>query len=307
MSIVAISTGSFGKESPRPLELLRAAGYEVRPNPTGRTLTSDEAKDHLKDVVGLVAGTEKLTRDVLTACPGLRCISRVGVGIDGVDLAAAKELNITVVNTPEAHVDAVAELTLAGLLAALRAIPRSEASIRAGGFEKPMGRLLRGKTVGFIGFGRVARALASLLAPFGGARLAYDPVEDGVAAASLGVTYHSLDEVLAQSDVVSLHLPYSKAAHNLIGAAQLAKLKPDAVLVNTARGGLVDEAALLAHLEAKPKAAAYLDCFEKEPYQGPLAQAKNAVLTAHIGSYAREARVRMEVEAVQNLLAALGH
>jgi D-3-phosphoglycerate dehydrogenase len=306
MSIVAISTGSFGKESPRPLELLRTAGFEVRPNPTGRTLTSDEAKEHLQGVVGLVAGTEKLTREVLTACPQLRCISRVGVGIDGVDLAAARELNITVVNTPEAHVDAVAELTLAGLLAALRAVPRSDASIRGGAFEKPMGRLLRGKRVGFIGFGRVARALTALLAPFGGERWAYDPLEHEDAAA-LGVRYGSLDEVLAASDVISLHLPYSKAAHHLIGADQLARMKDDAILVNTARGGLVDEAALLAHLEAKPKAGAYLDCFEKEPYQGPLAKAKNAVLTAHIGSYAREARVRMETEAVENLLANLGH
>lgn len=306
MSIVAISTGSFGKESPRPLELLRAAGFEIRPNASGRTLTSDEAKEHLQGVVGLVAGTEKLTREVLAANPQLRCISRVGVGIDGVDLAAAKEMGITVVNTPEAHVDAVAELTMAGLFAALRQIPKSDASIRGGAFEKPMGRLLRGKSVGFIGFGRVARALAKLLAPFEGERWAYDPVEHQDAAA-LGVRYGSLDEVLAASDIISLHLPYSKAAHNLIGAGELAKMKDEAILVNTARGGLVDEAALLTHLQSKPKAAAYLDCFEKEPYQGPLAQAKNAVLTAHIGSYAREARIRMEVEAVENLLANLGH
>ena len=113
--------------------------------------------------------------------------------------------------------------------------------------------------------------------------------------------------MLAASDIVSLHLPYSKAAHHLIGAEQLARMKDEAIFVNTARGGLVDEDALLAHLESHPKAAAYLDCFEKEPYAGPLAKAKNAVLTAHIGSYAREARIRMEVEAVENLLANLGH
>ncbi|HRC54363.1 MAG: phosphoglycerate dehydrogenase [Myxococcales bacterium] len=307
MSIVAISTSSFGKESTRPLEMLRSAGFEVRTNPSGRTLTSDEAKEHLQGVVGLIAGTEKLSREVLTACPQLRCISRVGVGIDGVDLGAAKELSITVVNTPEAHVDAVAELTLAGLLSTLRAIPRSDTSIRGGGFDKPMGRLLRGKSVGFIGFGRVAKSLARLLAPFDGQRWAYDVQEDGAAAASLGVRYGTLDEVLSSCDIISLHLPYAKSAHHLIGAAQLAKLKDDAMLVNTARGGLVDEAALLGFLEGHPKASAYLDCFEKEPYQGPLTRLKNVVLTAHIGSYAREARVRMEVEAVENLLANLGH
>ncbi len=306
LGIIAWSTSSFGKESAEPIDRLKRAGYEVRGNPHGRALTTDEAKGHLDGVVGVVAGTEKLTGDLLRSLPLLKAISRVGVGIDNVDLGAAKELGIAVHNTPDAHVDAVAELTLGGLLAALRAIPASDASIRGGGFEKPMGRLLRGKQVGLVGFGRVARALAALLAPFGTSVVAHDVHRDDAAAAALGVRYVGLDELLAQSDVVSLHLPYAKSAHHLIGAAQLAAMKPDAVVVNTSRGGLVDEAALAAHLESHKKAAAYLDTFEKEPYSGPLGALKNAVLTSHIGSYAREARVRMETEAVENLLRALG-
>jgi D-3-phosphoglycerate dehydrogenase / 2-oxoglutarate reductase len=304
--IVAWSTSSFGKESPEPIDKLTRAGFEVRANPHGRAMTTDEAKLHLDGVVGVVAGTEKLTGELLRGLPLLKVISRVGVGIDNVDLGAAKELGIAVHNTPDAHVDAVAELTLAGLLALLRAVPASDASIRAGKFDKPMGRLLRGKHIGLVGFGRVARAFAALLRPFGGELVAYDVVHDEAAAAALGVRYVGLDELLAQADVVSLHLPYAKSAHHLIGAAQLAAMKPSAMLVNTSRGGLVDEAALAAHLAQHKKAGAYLDTFEKEPYQGPLAQAGNAVLTAHIGSYAREARVRMETEAVDNLLRALG-
>jgi D-3-phosphoglycerate dehydrogenase len=194
---------------------------------------------------------------------------------------------------------------MAGLLATLRGVAKSDASIRAGGFDKPMGRLLRNKTIGLVGFGKVARALARLLAPWGTTLLASDLVHDNDAAATLAVRYVSFDELLTASDVVSLHLPYAKAAHHLIGPAQLAKLKPDAIVVNTSRGGLVDEVALIAHLQAHPKAGAYLDCFEKEPYQGPLTALTNAVLTSHIGSYAREARVRMETEAVENLLRAL--
>ncbi|MBA3819478.1 MAG: phosphoglycerate dehydrogenase [Deltaproteobacteria bacterium] len=300
--IVAWSTSSFGKESARPLELLREAGFEVRANPHGRTLTADEARTHLEGVVGLVAGTEKLPGDLLKQLPALRCISRVGVGMDSIDLAAAKEAGIAVVNTPDAHVDAVAELTLAGLLAVLRKVPTSDASIRGGKFEKPMGRLLGGKTVGMVGFGRVARRFAQLLSGFGVTIVAHDPQ---VTTPSPGVELTDLDGVIARSDVLSLHLPYSAAVKHLIGGAQLARLKRDAIVVNASRGGLIDEAALLAHLTENPKAGAYLDCFEKEPYDGPLAKLPNVVATAHIGSYAREARVRMETEAVQNLLQVL--
>jgi D-3-phosphoglycerate dehydrogenase / 2-oxoglutarate reductase len=304
--IVAVSTSSFGKENAAPLELVRAAGFEVRMNPHGRTLTTDEAKAHLDGVVGLIAGTEKLTGDLLRGLPGLKAISRVGVGMDGVDQVAAKELGIAVSNTPSAHVDAVAELTLAGLLAILRQVPASDASIRSGGFTKPMGRLLRGQTVGLIGFGQVAQAFAALLAPFNCTLLAYDVMPNAAAAASLGVTLTTLEKVVADADIVSIHVPYSKSAHNLIAAPQLATMKRDGVLLNAARGGLVDEAALLAHLQTNTKAGAYLDCFEKEPYSGPLATLPNVVLSAHIGSYAREARLRMETEAAQNLLRSLG-
>jgi D-3-phosphoglycerate dehydrogenase len=302
MGIVAISTSSFGKESAAPLDALRAAGHEVRANPHGRTLTSDEAREHLRGVVGLVAGTEKLTGDVLRACPDLRAIARVGVGMDGVDAAACAALGIKLSNTPDAHVDAVAELALAGLLAVCRRLPAGDAAMRAGQWEKPMGRLLAGKTIGVIGLGRVGRAFLRLVAPFGGTRLAYDPAGDPAAAAALGASLVPLDELLGAVDVVSLHLPYAKSAHHLLGPAQLACLKPDAIVVNTARGGLIDDAALALHLREHPRAGAYLDCFEQEPYAGPLAALPNTVVSAHVGSYAREARIRMEREAVEHLL-----
>lgn len=303
--IVAISTSSFAAESSRPLDLLRQAGFEVRMNPHGRQLTPDESRGLLDGVVGLVAGTEKLSGELLRGSPGLKVISRVGVGIDNVDLTAAGELGIAVRNTPDAHVDAVAELTLAGLLAALRHVPDCHGGVRAGSWKKPMGRLLRGKTVGLVGFGRVGRAFARLLAPFECPIVAVDPARDAGAAGELGARYAELRELLPACDVVSLHLPYVKSAHHIIGAAELAAMREDAVLVNTSRGGLVDEEALAAHLRAHPRALAYLDCFEKEPYAGPLAQLPGCIMTAHIGSYAREARERMESEAVENLIDAL--
>lgn len=299
--IIAVSTSSFAGESSAPIDLLRERGFEVRMNPHGRQLTPEESRAFLEGVVGLIAGTEKLAGELLRAVPGLRCISRVGVGMDNVDHAAARELGIAVHNTPDAHVDAVAELTLAGLLGALRRVPDCHAGIRAGTWKKPMGRLLRGKTVGLVGFGRVGRAFARLLGPFDGPILAHDPAATDFS----GARQVELDELVAASDVVSLHLPYSAAARHIIGAAQLAAMKPDAVLVNASRGGLVDEEALAAHLQESPRALAYLDCFEQEPYTGPLRELPNCIMTAHIGSYAREARERMEMEAAENLIQGL--
>jgi D-3-phosphoglycerate dehydrogenase / 2-oxoglutarate reductase len=304
--VVAISTSSFGKESPAPLEALAAAGFEVRDNPHGRTLSTEEARIHLAGAVGLVAGTEKLTGELLRGLPELRAIARVGVGVDGVDLAAARERGIAVSNTPTAHVHAVAELALGGLMAVLRRLPAGDAAIRAGSWTKPMGRLLAGKTVGVVGFGRVGQAFARLCRGFGVTLLAFDPAADAAAAAALEVSVVSFDELLGAADVVSLHLPYARIAHHLLGPAQLACLKRDAVIVNTARGGLIDDGALAAHLAEHPLAGAYLDCFEREPYVGPLTTLPNVVLSAHIGSYAREARVQMEGEAVANLLRDLG-
>jgi D-3-phosphoglycerate dehydrogenase / 2-oxoglutarate reductase len=306
MTVVAISTSSFGKDSPRPLDLLKQRGLDIRMNPHGRQLKPDETRELLQGVTGLIAGTEKLPGELLRELPGLKVISRVGVGMDNVDQVAADELGIAVHNTPAAHVDAVAELTLAGLLSALRLVPVSHSAIVAGEWKKPMGRLLRGKTVGLIGFGRVGRAFAWLLEPFQVAILAHDPLTDESAARAQRTRYVPLDELLSQSDVISLHLPYSKDAHHLIGARELALLQPDAVVVNTSRGGLLDEAALAEHLRRHPNAMAYLDCFETEPYGGPLRELPNAILTAHIGSYAREARERMEMEAAENLLRGLG-
>ncbi|MDH3403112.1 MAG: phosphoglycerate dehydrogenase [Acidobacteriota bacterium] len=305
MARVVISTSSFGRYDPRPLELLAAAGHEVRTNPHGRRMTTDESRDFLGPAVGLIAGTEELSREVLAAAPRLRVISRCGVGLDGIDLAAAAEHGILVARTTDAHVDAVAELALGGILDVLRRISAADRGLRAGGWDKPMGRLLRGKTVGVVGLGRTGRRLVELLAPFDVAVLASDPVEDRTFADAHGVTYGSLDTVLENADIVTLHLEHSVATHHLLDATRIAAMRPGAILVNGARGGLVDEEALAADLAAGHLGGAFLDVFEREPYEGPLAGLETVVLTPHIGSYAVEGRVAMELAAVENLLRAL--
>jgi D-3-phosphoglycerate dehydrogenase len=299
---ILISTSSFGQADRKPLDLLETAGVEYQLNPHGRQLKPDESIALLSGMHGVIAGTEKLDQNVLSQIPGLKVISRCGVGLDSVDLKAAAELGMRVYNTPEAHVDAVAELALAGMLDVLRQVSATDQKIRRGEWHKPLGNLLRGKTVGVIGLGRTGKALVKLLQPFAVTVLAYDPIRDDEFALKYHVTYLELNELLARADIVSLHVPYSKEIHHLLDDARLSLLKIGAIVVNCARGGLIDEQSLTNRLKDGRLAGAYLDVFEEEPYKGPLIELSNVVLTAHIGSYAAEARVRMEIEAVENLL-----
>jgi D-3-phosphoglycerate dehydrogenase len=301
-----ISTSSFGQEDPEPLAKLERAGIRFQLNPYGRTLTEAEAAELLRDVDGVLAGTEPLTAEVLLGARRLKVISRVGSGLENVDLEAARRLGIVVTSTPEAPVDAVAELTLAGILSLLRKLPQMDQALRAGHWRKQMGSLLTGKTVGLVGLGRIGRRLAELLAPFRVRLLAHDIRPPLEWALERGIQMVGLEHLLASADVVSLHATRERGAGYLLGRGELGLLKPGAILVNTARGGLVDEEALAQALERGALAGAYLDTFEREPYSGPLLRLPNVLLTPHVGSYAREARIAMELEAVDNLLRILG-
>ena len=243
---------------------------------------------------------------MLEGAPRLRAISRVGVGTDNVDLAAAARLGIAVFNTPDAVTQAAAELTLAGILSVLRHVHWMDAELRAGRWSRKMGTLLGGKTVGIVGLGRIGKRVAGLLEPFGVERLAYDIFPDTAWAAEHGVTVAPFERLLARSDVVTIHTSKSPDVGPIFGAEQLALMKEGAVLVDTARGEVLDEAALAEALHAGRLGGAYLDVFHSEPYDGPLRELENVLLTPHAGSYAREARLRMETEAVEQLLGFLG-
>lgn len=302
---VLISTSSFGKVDPRPLDRLREKGIHVLTNPFGRTLTAEEAARFIADVDGLIAGTEPLTHEVLSCAKRLKVISRCGVGLDNVDLDAASRRGIVVTTTSQAHVDAVAELTIGAMFALLRRIPQNDRAIRQGRWEKASGKLLRGRTVGIVGLGRVGKAVVRALRPFHVKVAAYDPVQDAAFAAAYDVRYTSLEELLAQAEIVSLHMPCTDETRHLLNRERLERMRPGAYLINTARGGLVDEEALSDALESGRLAGAFIDTFEREPYQGRLAQLPNAILSPHVGAYALESRLAMEIEAVENLLSHL--
>ena len=305
MHKILITTSSFGVDTSPSLRELVAKNIAYIANPYGRRLSDEEATALIKEhqPIGMIAGVETLGRAQLEACPTIKVVSRCGTGMDNVDLAAAKELGITVYNTPDAPSPSVAELALGIMLSCLRQIPQADRLIRDGKWTAQKGSLLSGKTVGIIGFGRIGQKLATLLSGFGVTLLAYDP--HVATPAHPHAHFTSLEQLVLQCDILSLHLPYNSETHHLFNRARIAAMKPDAILINVARGGLIDEVALYNALSEGHLSAAGLDVFEQEPYSGPLSTLPNVVLTAHMGSAAKETRQIMEEEAAANLLKGL--
>ncbi len=299
MQKILITTSSFNLDTDE-VRALQGAGYEVVLNPHKRRLTEAEVSELLTpDIVGMIAGVEPLTSAVIDGAQGLRAIARCGIGMDSVDIDAVKSRGIALSNTPDAPTRAVAELSVGLMLDCLRSISLQDRAIRGKEWVRPMGGLLGERTIGLVGFGRIGKKVAEYVSGFGAKIVAYDSFVKG------DDRLVSLDELLAQSDIVSLHMPYDKDNHHIIDAEALAKMKQGAILINTARGGLVDEDALAVALKNGQLSCAALDVFEDEPYKGVLAELDNVVLTAHVGSYAKEARIEQEALAATNLLADL--
>jgi len=253
----------------------------------------------------MIAGTEKITENVIKNAASLKVISRVGIGLDNIDLTAAKKYGVSVYNTPDAPTQAVAELTLALILSLYRGVGEADRNIRAGMWEPFMGRLLSGKTLGIVGLGRIGKKVAALAKAFEVSIVAAEPTPDYKFASEYGIKLKSLKEVLKESDIITLHVPLSKETCHMIGEAEFALMKKDSIIINTSRGGLINEDALIMALKSGHLSGAALDTFEKEPYDGPLKNFNNVILTPHIGSYAKEARIKMENEAVKNLIKGL--
>lgn len=303
---ILITTSSFGKLDKAPLNKLEQEGFEVVMNPHGRKLSSPEVKElYAQDINGVIAGTEEISEEIINQAKELKVISRVGIGTDAIDLEAAKEKEIEICKTVEPVVDAVAELIVGLLLTFMRKIILADSSVRDKSWQKPMGNLLKGKKIGIIGLGNIGKRVVELLRGFGVEFVASDQVVDEEFANKYKVTYTDLKNLLKESDVISLHVPYCEDTKGLISAAELELMKPSAILINTSRGGIVDEEALVSALKQKKINGAILDVFAKEPYEGPLAKLDNVLLTPHIGSYAKECRIKMESEAVDNLINAL--
>lgn len=256
----------------------------------------------------LVRSRTKITREVLAAAPQLKVVGRAGVGVDNIDLTAARERGVAVVNAPNANTTAVAELTMGLMLSLARQVPQATASLRAGEWRKAefSGIELHGKTLGLIGVGRVGSAVATLGTALGMRVLGYDPLVPPEVLRQRGAEPAELEALLAESDFISLHVPLDQGTQQMINAEQLARIKPGAFLVNTARGRVVDEAALLQALQSGRIAGVGLDVFGREPPgPDPLLQHPGVVATPHIGAQTAEARRRVALDIASEVLAAL--
>lgn len=296
---VVITTTSFGEYDDAPLRILEEKEFDVVLNPHNRRLGKDEVVELCRDAIGIIAGTESLDAEVINRLINLRVISRCGSGLDNVDKDAAKARGIKVFNTPYAPTLAVAELTVGLILNILRKVNSMHIALAKGEWKKEMGSLLHGKKVGIIGFGNIGRKIAELLKPFGCEIVYADPfIEDGI----LGLKRVHIDELLGMCDIISVNVSGGEVVLN---EDRLRGVKRGAWLINTSRGGAVNEAALYRALESGHLRGAAIDVFKDEPYKGPLVNLRNVILTPHIGSYAKEARVGMELESVHNLLKGL--
>ncbi|HVO19883.1 MAG TPA: phosphoglycerate dehydrogenase [Anaeromyxobacter sp.] len=298
-----VGSKSFGKAFPEHLRQLEEAGCEVIPNQVGRPYTAAELGEALRGVDAIVTGTDELTAQVIASTDRLKTIAKHGVGLDNIDLQAARSRGIVVSAAFGAVHDSVADLTLALLLAVARGIVPSHLSTRAGRWKGFMGVELRGKTLGIVGLGRIGKEVALRAEAFGMRIVATDPYQDPAFSGAHQVRYLSLPELLAASDVVSLHAGLEQAGRPLLGAAELAMMRRGAILVNTGRGHLVDEGALADALREGKLLGAGLDVFREEPPRGsPLLGLENVVLAPHMAGDTGEARRRMGEITVENVV-----
>jgi len=300
---VIVTTVPFGTIDPRPLELLQQAGIECVINPLGRKLRAEEVGDVIRGFPVVVAGTEIIDAATIRSCPDLRAICRVGIGLDGVDLLAARRQSVAVSYTPDGPSAAVGELTVGLILDLLRGIGRADRSLRGGVWTRVTGRRIATSVVGIVGMGRIGKRVARHLRNgFPGVRILANDIAPDSEARALDVEWVEKEEIWRRCDVITLHVPLGRDTVGMISAKQIEMMRPDAVLVNTARGGIINEADLAHTLAQGRIAGAAIDVFVDEPYGGPLVQHDNAVLTCHMGSMTADCRVRMELEAVMEAI-----
>ena len=300
---VLITTIPFGKVNSEPLDLLEENGIDYVINPLNRKLQTGELAELISDFDAVIAGTEQINQDVFKRAKNLRFISRVGIGLDSVDLNAAKDHGIGVSYTPDAPAPAVAELTIGLMISLARSITKSDNDMAKGSWERYFGYRLAEMDIGVIGGGRIGEKVISHLSAFKPKNIFINDIDPSqLKKFGNSVVGCSKDYIYANSDLITVHVPLTSKTYNMICKSQLKKMKSHAYLINTSRGGIINEEDLINALEKGVIAGAAIDTYEEEPYFGKLSYLENCITTAHMGSMTIDCRSKMEVEATKEVI-----
>ncbi|MHB8807549.1 MAG: phosphoglycerate dehydrogenase [Anaerolineaceae bacterium] len=304
---ILVTPTSFGISDPELRTSLETAVGKVVYNTSGKPLKAADLVAIISDFDGYIAGLDEINAAALAAAVHLKVIARYGVGVDNVDLKAAREHGIIVTNTPGANAKSVAELTVGLILSLARDIPQAAQATKAGGWPRTNGISLEGKTIGLIGLGAIGKQTARRLYGFDCRLLAYDVYQDTAFAATNAIEYVDMNQLLAESDFIVLHCPLTDQTRALVNEKFLSKVKKGAFLINTARGELIDETALLSALQSGILRGAAVDVYSKEPpnADNPLLKSERVIATPHMSSHSDGATNNMGRMALENCVAVL--
>jgi D-3-phosphoglycerate dehydrogenase len=296
-----VTTFPFGERNSLPIELLEAANIEYLINPIGRKLKEDELAEMVADFDVLIAGTEPITEKVMNCAPKLKLISRVGIGLDSVDLLAAERRGIHVSYTPDAPAPAVADLTLGLMFTLLRHVHVANAQMHRGQWQRHFGRRITEVNIGIIGAGRIGGRVLRHLARIGTTKILVNDIQPkpDIVDGMIQIEWVDKETIYRDADLISLHLPLNGQTRNMICYDTLRAMKQDAIIINTSRGGIINERDLARAMNEGHLSGAGIDVFEQEPYVGELGLIERCLLTSHMGSMSVDCRTRMEIEATQ--------
>lgn len=302
MAKVVVLARSFARASSEPLDVLRNAGLEVERKTNPEPENEEVVAELIGDAEAVIVGVDRVGRKVLERCPNLRVVAKHGVGVDNIDLEAAKERGVVVANAPGTNTESVADMAFLLILSCARNLPTLLENVRKKTWgSSALGVELEGKTLGIVGLGRIGKGVARRALGFGMEVVYYDPIVEDEAFRKV-----SLEELFAVSDFISLHAPLTSETRHLVNERLLSLMKREAFLINTARGELVDEEALFRFLKEGRIAGAGLDVLSFEPpFESPLLTLPNVLVTPHVAAHTKEANIKMGKIAALNVVRVL--
>jgi D-3-phosphoglycerate dehydrogenase / 2-oxoglutarate reductase len=301
MPKVLITTVPFGEKNKLPIDLLEKNNIEYLINPLNKKLTEDELAEMVTDFDVIIAGTEPITEKVMNVATNLKMISRVGIGLDSVNLLEAEKHGITVSYTPDAPAPAVSELTIGFMLTLLRSVQLSNMEMHNGRWHRLFGRRLSEVTIGIIGVGRIGVGVLEHLQGFDSPKILLNDIDPDkkIDNRFSNIEWVDKETVYRYADIITIHTPLTAQTINMVKKEQLLSMKKDAIIINTARGGIINEQDIYEVMQSDHLSGAAIDVFDFEPYNGKLREIQRCILTSHIGSMSIDCRTRMEIEATR--------